>query len=730
MAKTCIPADFLGKLAHRPVRKDAVEVAESRMVNTSPLTHDHSRVTILLCWALAALTVAGTVASEALNHAWGGRAAQQVGGPLIDYLPLLATGVYVMWQQPHNLAARRLLLAGSLLGLDAAAANLLALAYEARGTFAGIWLANSTSKAVGIAFGAAVVALAAVFPDGKYQRRYERWIVRFWAACIVTIPLLELITERTLSFNPWMVWVQPVVASPFYVAPLSWLDSLVTTFDDQTLIPFFLAAGLLALRYRRFGPETRKQIKWPLLGLMLFIPVPVVGLFVQQGWLPAGINGALFVVAIVFLPITVGIGIVRHRLLDIDLVIQRSLVYGVLWMAIALAYAGLAALLGVAAGRRFPVAVAVGVTIAATMAFQPARVWLERLADRWIFGHRFGRYETVRRLGAAVDWTLGLEPLGARIASTIREAMPVAWVRIVVEQAAADRRRARVIGVDGIAAEDQQAPDASAALTAGDDVVGRIECGLKPRRSWTTSDDDLLKSLARQAAMAIRSSLLAEQLAERLEELAASRARIVRAEDAERRRIERNIHDGIQQDLVALMANLGLARAQLARDPSAVDASLARLQEDARAALAELREIARGIHPPVLTDRGILEAIEARTARMPLGVGFEIDRNLDGARFPGDVEAAAYFLVCEALTNAAKHSGVQEAKVRITRSDEGLLVEVVDHGRGFDPQRAQRSGLSGIADRVEALGGKFQVRSAPGSGTVVSAALPVPQSSA
>ncbi|HEX6348547.1 MAG TPA: sensor histidine kinase, partial [Candidatus Dormibacteraeota bacterium] len=396
---------------------------------------------------------------------------------------------------------------------------------------------------------------------------------------------------------------------------------------------------------------------------------------------------------------------------------------------IALAYAGLAALLGLAAGRRFPVAVAVAVTIAATTAFQPARVWLERLADRWIFGRRFGRYETVRRLGAAVDWTLGLEPLGARIASTIREAMPVAWVRIVVEQEATQRQRARVIGVDGIAAEDPLAPDATAALTVGDDEVGRIECGLKPRRSWTTSDDDLLKSLARQAAMAIRSSLLAEQLAERLEDLAASRARIVRAEDAERRRIERNIHDGIQQDMVALIANLGLARTQLVHDPSVVDASLARLQDDARSALAELRELARGIHPPVLTDRGILEAIEARIARMPLGVGFEIDRKLDGARFPGEVEAAAYFLVCEALTNAAKHAAVNDAKVRIARSDEGLLVEVVDHGRGFDPEGTQRAGLDGIADRVEALGGKFQVCSAPGDGTVVRAILPVPQSS-
>lgn len=687
-------------------------------------------MTRLLYWTLAALTVAGTVMSEALNHARGGLAAQQVAGPLLDYLPLLVTGAFVMWRQPRNRAARRLLLGGCLLGLDAAVANLLAVAYLARGPFPGIWLANSIAKAVGIGFFASIVALAAVFPDGKYQRRYERWIVRFWTACVLNVPLLELMTERNLSFNPWMVWVHPAVASPFYIAPLSGLDPLVTTFDDQTLIPFLLAAGLLAQRYRRFGPDTRKQIKWPLLGLMLFIPVPIVGLFVQQGWLPDGTNGALFVVAIVFLPVSVGIGIVRHRLLDIDLVIQRSLVYGVLWLAIALAYAGLAALLGVAAGRRFPVAVAVAVTIAATMAFQPARVWLERLADRWIFGRRFGRYETVRRLGAAVDWTLGLEPLGARIAATIRDAMPVAWVRVVVEHEAAHRQGGRVIGVDGIAAEDPKASDATAALMAGDDVVGRIECGLKPGRSWTNADDDLLQSLARQAAMAIRGSLLAEQLADRLEELAASRARIVRAQDAERRRIERNIHDGIQQDLVALIANLGVARAQLARDPSVVDESLARLQDDARSALAELRELARGIHPPVLADRGILEAIEARTARMPLGVGFEVDRNLDGARFPGEVEAAAYFLVCEALTNAAKHSGVQEAKVRITRSDAGLLIEVVDHGRGFDPRRTQRAGLAGIADRVEAVGGTFQVHSAPGSGTVVRAALPVSSSNA
>ncbi len=191
----------------------------------------------------------------------------------------------------------------------------------------------------------------------------------------------------------------------------------------------------------------------------------------------------------------------------------------------------------------------------------------------------------------------------------------------------------------------------------------------------------------------------------------------MQAEEAERRRIERNIHDGVQQEIVALLAKLGLARNQLRRDPEVADATLAEIQEDARQALEDLRELARGIHPPVLSDRGLLEAIEARAARLPLGVTIESDRALRGRRYAEPIEGAAYFLVCEALANVLKHASAQHATVRLTHGDGRLLVEVIDDGTGFTLNGASGSGLRGLTDRIDALGGGLRITSGPGEGT-------------
>jgi signal transduction histidine kinase len=681
-------------------------------------------VTIALYWALAVLASAATVGTTVSDYAVGGPAASHAGGALI-YLPFYAAGVFAFWRRPDHPAARRLLVVASLLGLYTAAGDLISVLYLARGFFPGLWLANTVDKAIGIAISTAVLGLFAVFPDGRYQRAYERWIVRIWAALIPTVPVLELVSHPNLYFNHWIVWSDPTLPNPFYVPALAVLAPVLRQIDDQTLVPFVIAAGLVAARYRRFPAEQRRQIKWPLLGLLTFVPVPISLIFVQLGLIPAWVNGSLFVLAIVLLPVSLAIGIVRHQLLDIDLVIRKSLVYGALWLAIALTYAGLAVLLGIAAGQRYPVGLAVVLTIAAAMAFQPVRRWLERLADRWVFGHRLSGYELVRSFGAALQETSALDQLAPRVAATVREGLGVRWARVVVERETHDGLHAEVVGAEGISSDDPGEARATAALVHGGDRIGRIECGPKVEGGWLAADQDLLESLGRQAALAIHNSRLAAELAERLEELRASRSRIIRAEDVERRRIERNIHDGVQQDLVALMAKLGLARAQLTRDPALVDATLARLQDETRRALEELRELARGIHPPVLTDRGILEALEAVAARLPLGVAIDVDRSLEGRRFAEETEAAAYFLVCEALTNSVKHASARQARIRLTSENGRLSVEVSDDGQGFDPRTTTRAGLAGLADRVEAVGGEVQIRSRPGEGTTVSATLPI-----
>lgn len=241
----------------------------------------------------------------------------------------------------------------------------------------------------------------------------------------------------------------------------------------------------------------------------------------------------------------------------------------------------------------------------------------------------------------------------------------------------------------------------------------------------------MLVTLTRHAALAIRSAALAAELADRLEqinvqaqELHASRARIVQAEEAGRRQLERDIHDGVQQELVALLAKIRRARNQLGRDAAAVGVLLEELQVDTKLALNDLRDFAQGIHPTVLSDRGLAEAIEDRVSRLPASVSLEVADQVRNTRFEQAVEGAAYFTVCEGLANAMKHAGARRLVVRLGADGEDLVVEVSDDGTGFETRGVARSGLSGLADRIEALGGRFQVTSVPGRGTQLHATLP------
>ena len=210
-----------------------------------------------------------------------------------------------------------------------------------------------------------------------------------------------------------------------------------------------------------------------------------------------------------------------------------------------------------------------------------------------------------------------------------------------------------------------------------------------------------------------------KQLAERVEVLTTTRAGAIDAQAAELQRIERDLHDGAQARLVALALNLGMAQDKLDTDPEQARALLAEARGEARTALAELRDLARGIHPPILSDRGLEAAVTALAARSPLAVAIEADVP---HRLPPAIEGAAYFVVAEALANATKHSGAERVRVRLAKQPGRLVVEVADDGRGgADPDG---SGLVGLRRRVEALDGRLHVDSPPGQGTTLRAEVP------
>ncbi|MDP8931383.1 MAG: histidine kinase, partial [Actinomycetota bacterium] len=467
------------------------------------------------------------------------------------------------------------------------------------------------------------------------------------------------------------------------------------------------AAVSLVMRYRKSGWEQRQRIKWfasagPVLAAG-------IGLYVAAfDWDPISLRSPLLrdagyvmlILGVVGLAAASGMAILTRRLLEIDLILRRSVVYVVLTALVVAAYLGIAAAVGVAAGGRLPVAVAVVVTAVAALAVQPVRRFLERVLEERLFGRRLSDEELLRRFGTSLQETGDPHQLLGRLAATARRGLDLRWARVSLHG-----------GRTTTEGRPSGAPALVVPITHGEEELGAIECGPKAEGVLSDKDVELLATLAAQAALAARNARLA--------------ARIVQAQDAERRRIERNIHDGVQQQLAALVANLGQARERLRREGAISEGFLAELQAAAVAILGELQELARGIYPSVLTDGGLAAAVADRCAGLPIALTMEVDPALLEQRFPTDIEGAGYFVAMEALANTLKHAEARSVAVRLGVSDGKVTVEVSDDGVGFDTAAIRHGGLANLADRIAALAGVLRIDSRAGGGTRVRAELPV-----
>ncbi|TDO33273.1 histidine kinase-like protein [Kribbella sp. VKM Ac-2527] len=690
-----------------------------------------------VCRFLAVVSVLALLSAPPVAALLGrGISAQQfafTGGFLV---PFAATGLYAFWRRPDLPVARLLLTAGSLWALFASGDFLLRAVLEQDPDAPGLWIANLVLLGVGCACFAVALTLLALFPDGRYQRAYERRFIRPLWSLPVAVPLLAaLLTPR---FHLAYDRSTPEIPNPAAILDGVGLEKVPEGLFSGLATSFLpVGVALLALRYRRLGAEQRAQVRWLLwvciVGLMVGIGLAVLS---ARG---SGLVDIVFMIVgygfLALVPVAILIAILRYRLLNVDVLIRKSLVYGTLWLLIVAVYVLAAAALGVAVGGQLPVSVAILLTVVATLAFQPARRRLEQLANRWVFGEPTNRYELLAAFGADLERTLSLDELLPRLAGTVQRGLDASWARISVTQGSDGDAVLVPRAAAGIEPDARAEPTLSSRLHVADSntAVGVIECG--PRREGKYSDQDrsLLETLARQAALAVRNAGLASELSARLDEirihadeLAASRSRIVHAQETERRRIERNIHDGAQQELVALIASLRLARNQLERDPVSAGATLAGLQEAVIATLNDLRNLAQGIHPAVLSDKGLLAALEARARTAQVAVAISADPAARRLRFDDDVEGAAYFFACEALVNALKHGRADSIELTVTHDQGWLSVEVSDDGVGFEPATTPKRGLANLGDRAAALGGHFHLESEPGRGTTVRCALPAP----
>ena len=279
-----------------------------------------------------------------------------------------------------------------------------------------------------------------------------------------------------------------------------------------------------------------------------------------------------------------------------------------------------------------------------------------------------------------------------------------------------------MVHLDGTADLSMPHADRTVEVRHQGELLGALTVTKRRGESLTPIEVKLMDDLANQAGLVLKNVGLTSDLQARLVDLRASRQRLVAAQDDERRKLERNLHDGAQQHLVAIKVKLGLAEMLLARDPEKASTTLVALKHDADEALETLRDLARGIYPPLLAEKGLPAALRSQAGKATVPVAVDADGI---GRYPQETEAALYFCTLEALQNVQKYAGASAVVVRLREDAEQLQVEVTDDGRGFDVTSITRgAGLTNMEDRLDALGGRLELLSTPGVGTTLRASIP------
>ena len=551
-------------------------------------------------------------------------------------------------------------------------------------------------------FGLMATHLLLRLPNGRLLSRRWRWVSRL-STLAIGMTIVGFLFDPSQAGNP---------------IPNETLATLAAIGIALMAVCAIVSISSLVLRARRAGAEERHQIRWIAIGGSIFLATWLGAVVLNSLGVSGAANDAVSAVTLTFyaaVPICIGIAILRYRLYDIDVVIRKTLVVAVIAAFFVLVYAlvvgGIGALL--ASSNSTALSFAAAAIVAAL--FQPVLARARRFADRFVYGKRATPYEVLAEFGEHLAGTYSAQEVLPRTARVLAEGVGADRARVWLEAGGS----LRPVATWPPDADPGRTDDHRAEVRHQGELLGALSVALPANDPIDPAKEKLIEDLAAQAGLVLRNVRL-------VEDLRGSARRLVAAQDEERRRLERNIHDGAQQQLVALTIKARLARGLTGRDPAKAAEILGEIEGDSGRALEDLRALARGIYPPLLADRGLATALEAQARRSPVPVTIHADGL---GRYPQEVEAAVYFSVLEALQNVAKYAGATAAGVTLGIRDERLRFEVRDDGRGFDPgATGYGTGLQGIADRLTALDGRIEVTSAPGAGATVAGTIPLPES--
>jgi signal transduction histidine kinase len=474
----------------------------------------------------------------------------------------------------------------------------------------------------------------------------------------------------------------------------------------------------LFLRRRRADAVERHQLRWIAAGGIVFFVGWLLSLVVSIVWhvpdrsTASTILGFATLTAYAAVPLGIGFAILKYRLFDIDVVIRKALIVGVLAVFFTAVYAAVVGGVGAGVGSRSTPALSFVAAALVAIGVQPVLARARRFADRVVYGERATPYEVLADFGKQLAGTYAADDVLPRIARILHDGVGASRARVLLRVGDAFRE----VAAWPSDADPDGTDDLSVEVSDRGDVLGALAVTMPANDPVDEGKTKLVADLAAQAGLVLRNVRL-------LEELKASQRRIVSAQDHERRRLERDIHDGAQQQLVALAVKARLARSLVDRDGAKAREMLDQIGVETRDALENLRDLARGIYPPLLADKGLVAALEAQARKAMLPVTIAPD---GVGRYAQEVEAAVYFSILEALQNVAKYANAPNVSIALEHDDGRLTFEVRDDGRGFDAEaRAYGTGLQGIADRLTALDGSLEIRSAVGRGTTVIGSVPV-----